>query len=93
MPFNRHGLPCPQCQAMPTRILRVQRTAEGHLWRRRECPKCGHRFTALQPAEVLELPGSVGWRHSQVSINWAPFRAHFARILTEAGAAFHPAES
>lgn len=39
MPFNRHGLHCPQCQAMPTRILRVQRTAEGHLWRRRESPE------------------------------------------------------
>lgn len=89
MPSNRLGLPCPQCGHTSPLSIRVRRTPEGHFWRRRECPECGHRYSTVQLAEMLEVPGSVGWRNRRVSINWSPFRAQFARALTEVGFAFH----
>jgi transcriptional repressor NrdR len=45
---------CPGCQA-PTRVLESRRAPDGGTRRRRECSRCGHRFTTFERREPEPL--------------------------------------
>lgn len=47
---------CPRCDSS-TKTLETRRVPDGSLRRRRECSKCGHRFTTYERAvpEVVEV--------------------------------------
>ena len=82
MGINRMGPPCPECGCLTTDIKRTTRSAEGHFWRRRDCPSCSHNFQTIQHSEIVIPPGSVKWRGHTVRINWADFRSYFAKLVT-----------
>lgn len=47
---------CLVCPASDTRVTDSRLTAEGFaIRRRRECPKCGYRFSTYEEAEILNL--------------------------------------
>ncbi len=47
---------CLVCLAADTRVTDSRLTAEGFaIRRRRECPKCGYRFSTYEEAEILNL--------------------------------------
>jgi transcriptional repressor NrdR len=56
------GMVCPGCQA-PTRVLESRRAPNGgSVRRRRECSRCGHRFTTFErrepePVQVVKRDG------------------------------------
>lgn len=45
---------CPGCQS-PTRVLESRRAPDGGTRRRRECSRCGHRFTTFERREPEPL--------------------------------------
>jgi transcriptional repressor NrdR len=52
---------CPSCQAH-TRVLESRRAPDGGVRRRRECSRCGHRFTTFErrepePLQVIKRDG------------------------------------
>jgi transcriptional regulator NrdR family protein len=81
MATNRLGPPCPQCGSLVTDIKRTSRSAEGHFWRSRECPCCGHRFQTLQHTEIVAPRGAVRWRDRTVRIDWSAFRSYFTKLI------------
>lgn len=47
---------CPRCQAQDTRVIDTRVIEEGiSIRRRRECPKCGFRFSTTEEIEILSL--------------------------------------
>ena len=38
------SVPCPQCQAVPTKVLQTRRDHHLTVWRQRVCPHCHTRF-------------------------------------------------
>ena len=38
------SVPCPKCEAVPTRVLQTRRDSSLTVWRQRICPKCELRF-------------------------------------------------
>ena len=45
---------CPFCSAEDTKVI-DSRPAEGTIRRRRQCEKCGKRFTTYERVEVIPL--------------------------------------
>ena len=83
MGVNRIGPPCPQCGCLTTDIQRTRRSPEGHFYRQRDCPSCGHKFSTVQHTEIVAPPGSVQTRAYDVRIRWQNFRSYFAKLLTQ----------
>jgi transcriptional regulator NrdR family protein len=83
MAVNRMGPPCPECGCLVSDITRTNRSAEGHFWRRRDCPSCGHHFQTVQHAEIVAPRGTVSWRYRTVQIKWANFRNHFTQLVAQ----------
>ena len=55
IPSRITGMVCPGCQS-PTRVLESRRAPNGgSVRRRRECSRCGHRFTTLERRELEPL--------------------------------------
>lgn len=73
MGANRCGPPCPECGSLVTDVNRTCRSAEGHFWRRRDCPSCGARFQTIQSRELVTPPesGAVSWSYRKVLIRWS----------------------
>lgn len=47
---------CPRCKAEDTAVIDSRIAEEGHaIRRRRECPKCEHRFTTFERQELSNL--------------------------------------
>lgn len=47
---------CPRCKSEDTGVIDSRITEEGRaVRRRRECPKCGHRFTTFERQELSSL--------------------------------------
>ena len=47
---------CPYCENLDTRVIDSRPTEEGHaIRRRRECDKCGKRFTTYEKVEEMRL--------------------------------------
>ena len=47
---------CPQCKTPDTRVIDSRIAEEGRvIRRRRECEKCGHRFTTFERIETVNL--------------------------------------
>ena len=82
MAVNRMGPPCPECGSLVTDVKRTTRSTQGHFWRRRDCPCCGHRFQTIQHTEIVIPTGSVEWSGHNVRIHWADFRSHLAKLLS-----------
>lgn len=81
MGINRIGPPCPKCGSLSTTVYRTVRTPDHHFWRQRICASCEHRFTTIQPTEIVAPKGSASWFGRTVFINWAPLRPFFAQLL------------
>lgn len=58
-PRSHHSndpMKCPVCLAADTKVTDSRLSAEGFaIRRRRECPKCGFRFSTFEEAEILNL--------------------------------------
>ena len=53
--FSR-AMRCPVCQNFENRVLESRPADSGHsVRRRRECLKCGHRFTTYERVEVSPI--------------------------------------
>mgnify|MGYP003347139222 FL=1 len=81
MAINRMGPPCPECGSLVTDVNRTTRSAEGHFWRRRDCPSCGAHFQTIQHAEIVAPTGAVTWKYRKVHIQWHKCRERFAALL------------
>ena len=81
MATNRMGPPCPECGSLTTDVNRTARSKEGHFWRRRDCPICGHHFQTIQHSEVVVPPGAVSWDYRKVRVHWSYLREYFASLL------------
>ena len=47
---------CPVCNHAETKVVDSRMTSEGlAIRRRRECAKCGHRFSTVEEVEILDL--------------------------------------
>ncbi len=47
---------CPTCNAKDTKVIDSRMTGDGMgIRRRRECEKCGHRFSTIEEMEILDL--------------------------------------
>jgi transcriptional regulator NrdR family protein len=42
------SVPCPQCQAVPTKVLQTRRDDNLTVWRQRICPHCQTRFNTTE---------------------------------------------
>ena len=50
---------CPFCQNPDTKVVDTRISEDGHaIRRRRECPKCGKRFTTMETSSLLVLKRS-----------------------------------
>ena len=47
---------CPACNSVETKVVDSRMSGDGmSIRRRRECERCGHRFSTLESLEILEL--------------------------------------
>ncbi|MEK7073284.1 MAG: transcriptional regulator NrdR [Patescibacteria group bacterium] len=47
---------CPVCNSAETKVVDSRMSGDGmNIRRRRECERCGHRFSTLESLEILEL--------------------------------------
>lgn len=47
---------CPACNSADTKVVDSRMSGDGmSIRRRRECERCGHRFSTLESLEILEL--------------------------------------
>jgi transcriptional repressor NrdR len=54
--YSSHAMRCPVCQNFENRVLESRPADSGHsVRRRRECLKCGHRFTTYERVEVSPI--------------------------------------
>ena len=52
------SVPCPECHAVPTKVLQTRRDKEFTVWRQRVCPKCHARFNTN---EGLNSEAAAPW--------------------------------
>ncbi len=81
MGVNRSGPPCPECGCLTTDVNRTSRSAEGHFYRRRDCPSCGYRFQTVQHTEIVAPAGAVSWERHTVRVDWAQLRDYFTQLV------------
>jgi len=78
IPSRITGMVCPGCQS-PTRVLESRRAPNGgSVRRRRECSRCGHRFTTferreLEPLHIIKRDGQL-MRPRRLASNLYQFR-------------------
>lgn len=72
---------CPFCEHSETKVIDSRLAGEGHqVRRRRECLKCGERFTTFEAAEVV-LPRVVKRDGSRVPFDETKLRTGLLRAL------------
>jgi transcriptional repressor NrdR len=72
---------CPFCAALDTRVIDSRLSSEGdRVRRRRECPKCGARFTTYEVAELL-MPRVIKRDDRREAFNEDKLRAGMMRAL------------
>ena len=58
---------CNQCQATDTKVIESREVAEGEsIRRRRECDKCGFRFSTVEEMELLDVIVVKGDGHREI---------------------------
>jgi len=80
MPLNKTSAPCPNCNALITKVTRSLRTENGDYYRCRTCDFCGHQYKTVQLSEIITKPGDVKTidKGHVAAINW---KKVFDRVL------------
>lgn len=62
------SIPCPQCHAVPTKVLQTRRDEQRTVWRQRVCAHCGTRFNTNEgPNFIAAAPWSTADERSKLT--------------------------